>query len=100
MSHKFHTIKVNYNPKLLEQEAIFRIYNHRCIMCGHFASEINEIDGRARNKDNIKNRKNRVPLCPPCHREFHHNGVTPEKIKDMKERRVEFLLMLGKESEI
>lgn len=89
--------KTYFNHDFEEREKIYKIFGHRCIMCNHLASEINEIHPRGRSKDNIKDQKNRVPLCHSCHEKFHSGGVTEEKIKEMKEKRVEFLIAIGKE---
>jgi hypothetical protein len=75
---------------------IYWLFKNRCIMCTKPATEINEIIPRSRSKDSILDWRNRVTLCQSCHREFHQNGVTDEKIYAMKHKRREFLTSMGR----
>lgn len=75
---------------------IWWLYKRRCIMCMQDATEINEIEPRSRGKGNIFDWKNRVTLCRSCHNEFHADGVTDYKIKNMKYERRQFLISIGR----
>lgn len=76
---------------------IWWVFRRRCVMCSKPATEINEIIPRGRSKKSLLDWKNRVTLCHLCHVEFHHNGVTDAKIKDMQEKRIQALKRLGRE---
>jgi hypothetical protein len=76
---------------------IFWLFRYRCIMCHKPATEINEINPRGRSKKNLFDWKNRVTLCGDCHREYHHHGVTNQKITEMQVKRNQFLLDFGRE---
>ena len=75
---------------------IWWLYKRRFIMCKKGASEINEIIPRSRSKSSITDWTNRVTLCQSCHREFHADGVTDFKIKDMQYERRQFLIDIGR----
>lgn len=75
---------------------IWWLFHRKCVMCKYPATEINEIIPRGRTKKAILDWTNRVTLCQKCHDDFHHNGVTAKKIKEMQEKRVEFLLSSGR----
>lgn len=75
---------------------IWWLFRYRCIMCHKSATEVNEIEPRGRSKKNLFNWENRVTLCSECHREFHHHGVTKEKIENMKQKRQEFLVTFNR----
>lgn len=76
---------------------IWWVFRRRCVMCSKPSTEINEIVPRGRSKKSLLDWKNRVTLCRTCHDEFHYNGVTDAKIKDMQERRIQALKRLGRE---
>lgn len=75
---------------------IYWLFNHRCIMCKKYGTEINEITPRSRSKDALNDYRNRVPLCSSCHRDFHKDGVTTEKQRIMRMQREIFLIALGR----
>ena len=75
---------------------IWWLFKHRCIMCSQTGHEINEINPRGRSKFAILDWRNRVILCVGCHREFHRNGVTDKKQEEMRVRRAEFLVSVGR----
>ena len=75
---------------------IWWLFKRMCIMCHHPATEINEIIPRSRSKESILIWSNRVTLCQLCHREFHADGVTDTKIKDMVRKRRQFLIDIGR----
>ena len=76
---------------------IWWVFKHKCVMCKKPATEINEIVPRSRSKKSIKTWQNRVTLCRDCHTQFHHKGVTLEKIENMQKARKEFLMSMGRE---
>ena len=80
-----------------EDYFIYWLFGYRCLECKRPASEINEILPRGRSKKNILDYRNRVTLCSECHRNFHHNGVTPDKISAMQETRKQFLVSTNRE---
>jgi len=75
---------------------IWWLFRRRCIMCNRPATEINEIIPRSRSIFSITDWKNRVTLCQECHREFHKDGVTDFKIKNMQYERRRFLINTGR----
>lgn len=79
---------------------VFWVFKSRCIICKKPATEINEIVLRSRSKSAVTNWKNRVPLCTKCHEEYHHDGVTDEKMNNMREKRKEYLIAIGREDYI
>jgi phage baseplate assembly protein W len=66
-------------------------------MCQQPASEINEIVMRSRSKKAVMDWKNRVTLCREDHRKYHDGGVTDAKIVEMRLKRSEFLVMIGRD---
>ena len=78
-------------------EFVFWLFKHRCVMCRKQATEINEIEMRSRSKLSVSNWKNRVPLCKECHEAYHHDGVTDEKMIEMREKRKEYLIAIDRE---
>ena len=75
---------------------IWWLFRRLCIMCTHSATEINEIIPRSRSKFSIMDWENRVTLCQNCHRDFHKDGVTDFKIKNMQYKRRRFLISTGR----
>lgn len=73
------------------------LYRYRCAKCRKPGTEVNEIIPRSRSRYSVLNWKNRVLLCSMCHHEFHHNGVTNEKIKSIKDVQKEYLMSVGRE---
>lgn len=80
-----------------DREAIFWLFNDRCVDCKQKAEEVNEIVPRARSKHATEDWRNQVTLCHFCHVEFHRNGVTDDKIARLIEKRKEFLIAMGRE---
>jgi len=81
----------------LTDEQVWAIFNHRCIVCFEYATDLNHIIPRSRGKTHKYNWRNKVPLCKKHHDAFHHKGVTAEKIIYMQDRRIEVLHMLGRQ---
>lgn len=76
---------------------IYFLFRYRCMVCREAKNlEINEIILRSRSKSAIMDWRNRVVLCRIHHEEFHHNGVTAEKVKKMQEQRKEYLKSIGR----
>ena len=73
------------------------LFRYRCMICKTSKqTEINEIIPRGRSKKSIMDWRNRVVLCRTHHEEFHHGGVTNDKIKDMQEKRKEYLISIDR----
>lgn len=73
------------------------LFRYRCMICRtRNQTEINEIVPRGRSKKSIFDWKNRVVLCRTHHEEFHHNGVTNDKIKKMQEQRKAYLMSIDR----
>jgi uncharacterized protein YlaI len=76
---------------------IFWLFRHRCVVCRHVGSEINEVIPRSRSKKSIQNWENRVLMCRECHREYHKHGVNSVTIEALQTKRHEFLMANGRE---
>jgi 5-methylcytosine-specific restriction endonuclease McrA len=84
--------------KWVSMEAFIHwLFNGRCLVCKKSGAEINEIVPRSRSKASIKDWKNRVLMCNDCHTQYHHDGVSIEKLKLLQVTRREFLKSCGKE---
>lgn len=80
------------------REFIVWLFRGRCVICNHPGGEVNEIIPRSRSKNSVKNWKNKVLMCREHHEEYHNKGVGPKAIKDLQERRLVFLVAIGRES--
>ena len=78
---------------------ILWLFNHRCIglddPCYKFTNEINEIEPRSSGDDAME-WKNRITLCHAHHMEYHANGVSEEVKNRIRERRTEYLEVIGR----
>ncbi len=92
----FEDVSKEFVQPIPDDYFIWWLFRRRCVMCSKSATEINEIVPRGRSKKSILDWRNRVTLCRSCHDEFHHNGVTAEKIKVMQEKRNYVLLATGR----
>lgn len=90
----------NYCELYNSRDAVMWLYHDRCVDCGEQATEVNEIIPRARTKQAILDYHNQVALCHKHHAEYHQNGVTDEKIAEMRRMREEFLIACGREDYI
>lgn len=90
-------IKKEITAPVPDDYFIWFLFKHKCVMCKHPATEINEIIPRSRSKKSILDWRNRVTLCRNCHMIYHLAGVTQKKIEIMKETRKEFLIAIGRE---
>jgi 5-methylcytosine-specific restriction endonuclease McrA len=77
-------------------EFIWWLFRNRCLVCGHLASEINEIIPRSRGPESLSDWKNRVTMCREDHNEYHRHGVSEDAIKKLQEQRIEFLIAIGR----
>lgn len=93
----FHPVEKEFIAPNNSDYFIWWLFKYKCIMCRRPATEINEINLRSRSKKNILDWRNRVTLCQGCHRAFHHNGVTEQKIIEMQKKRREFLVSIGRD---
>jgi hypothetical protein len=76
---------------------IFWLFRYRCMICKQSRElEINEIVLRSRSKSAIMDWRNRVVMCRKDHTEYHHNGVSAEKVKKMQEQRKEYLISIDR----
>jgi len=75
------------------------LFRFRCVgldePCHKPATEINEIVPRSASPDAMY-WKNRVTLCQEHHREYHDKGVSDEAIRNLQERRYEYLEAIGR----
>ena len=92
----FEELEKEFIEPVADDYFIWWLFRRRCVMCSKPATEINEIVPRGRSRKSVKDWTNRVTLCRTCHDEFHHNGVTAKKIKEMQEKRKVFLLASGR----
>jgi hypothetical protein len=72
------------------------LFNGRCVVCKKSGSEINEIVPRSRSRQSIKDWRNRVLMCHECHVEYHKNGVSIDRMLDLRDIRKKFLISVGK----
>lgn len=73
------------------------LFRYRCAECKKSGQEVNEIIPRSRSKFAILDWRNRVLLCSECHRNYHHDGVTNDKMVRMQKIRTDFLKSFGRE---
>lgn len=90
----------NYRELYNSHDAVMWLFHNRCVVCGEKATEVNEIIPRARTKEAIDDYHNQVALCHKDHMEYHRNGVTEEKMKEMRLARETFLIACGREDYI
>ena len=76
---------------------IWWLFRSRCVSCRKPATEINEILPRSRSKKSIITWDNRVTMCAECHREYHRKGVNNGAVDELKQKRYDFLISMGRE---
>lgn len=77
-------------------EAFIRwLFRDRCIICWAQAEVIHEIEPRSSGQDSM-NWKNRITLCDNHHKDIHHAGVGDKVIERLKNLRMMFLIMVGR----
>ena len=67
------------------------------MVCNGAGNDVNEIIPRARGKASL-DWKNKVLMCRKCHSEFHSHGVSKKVIREMQEKRIQFLSAMGREA--
>lgn len=92
----FHPVEKEFVMPVADDYFIFWLFKYKCVQCKRPANEINEITPRARSKKSILDWRNRVPLCRECHDKFHRTGVTELKIQELRIKRNEFLIAMGR----
>lgn len=75
---------------------IYWLFHYKCVVCKCPATEINEIIPRSRSKDSVNEWRNRVPMCRECHRKYHDKGVNGVTIRELQDKRTEFLMSFGR----
>lgn len=83
-----------YIEPIPDPSFIYWLFRYRCANCWVKTQglSIHEIVPRSRSKKSVMIWQNRVPMCQECHDDYHRTGVTDEKIKRLKKRRLDFLL--------
>lgn len=78
------------------REFIVWLFRGRCLICYRSGTDVNEILPRARGQDSLA-WQNKVLMCHEHHMAYHDNGVSPQAVLKMQERRSEFLIAIGRE---
>lgn len=83
-----------------EDDFIHWLFNGRCVgidkPCHKLARDVSHIIPRS-SGESSKGWKNKVLHCVDCHNEYHRNGTSDEAIKNLQERRIEYLEAIGRE---
>ena len=74
---------------------IMKLFRGRCVACMSPATQIHELVTRARTKQAITMKQNRVPLCNHDHDFAHHGGYTGTKEEFLRAKAIERLIMFG-----
>ena len=90
-SEKYHSLE-KFNS--VEQFLVW-LFRGRCVICGEPYNVIHEINPRSSGQESMEWR-NRITLCNDCHTEIHNKGTGEEQIRELQERRIEFLEMIGR----
>jgi 5-methylcytosine-specific restriction endonuclease McrA len=77
----------------LDDQRIMKLFRGRCVACMSPAVEVHELITRARSKEAITMKQNRVPLCRSCHRRTHFDGYTGSKEEFLRNKAIERLIM-------
>lgn len=78
------------------REFIVWLFRGRCVICYRPGTEVNEIIPRSRGEASLR-WQNKVYMCSHDHQEYHLHGVSPEAILDLQEKRLKFLIAMGRE---
>lgn len=78
------------------REFIVQLFKGRCCICYNQGTEVNEIIPRSRGKDSLR-WQNKVLMCHKHHEDFHLHGVSPEAIQNLQEKRIKYLIAIGRE---
>jgi len=80
-------------------EFILWLFRYRCIICNREAQVIHEIIPRSSGKEAM-DWKNKVTLCNEHHTTgkdaVHKKGISDDVIRELQEKRIEFLKMIGR----
>lgn len=87
------------SPDRIVRQMIEWLFHSRCIICREPYDDVNEMVPRSREK-NALDWRNRVTLCRKHHEEYHHTGVTGEKLGAMMTARSDFLRSVGRDAYI
>jgi len=100
------------NPRLPESDSDFEtilwIFRYQCVgLDGYrdrcdspiFMLEPSHIEPKSRGEQ-AKVWTNVVPQCKYCHSEYHRRGITDDAIRELKERRAQFLEDMGRDEYI
>lgn len=71
---------------------IFTLFRGRCVGCLGVGTQIHELITRARTKNALTIKNNRVPVCRSCHDRAHFNGYTEDKQTFLTNRAIELLI--------
>lgn len=71
---------------------IFTLFRGRCVSCFGTGTEVHELITRARSKQALTLKNNRVPLCRGCHHKVHDNGYTDVDEDFLRNRAIELLI--------
>lgn len=71
---------------------IMKLFRGRCVGCYGTAEQVHELITRARTKNALTIKNNRVPLCRSCHDRAHFNGYTEDKQTYLTNRAIELLI--------
>ena len=71
---------------------IFTLFRGRCVGCFGTATQIHELITRARTKNALLLKNNRVPVCRSCHERAHFDGYTEDKQTFLKNRAIDLLI--------
>lgn len=75
-----------------DDKRIMKLFRGRCVGCFGTASEVHELITRARSKQALTLKNNRVTVCPFCHRKAHDNGYTDVDEDFLRNRAIELLI--------
>lgn len=79
------------------REFIVQLFRGRCLICYRLGTDVNEIVPKSRGSDSLK-WQNKVLMCRQDHDKYHQHGVSEQAIKDLQEKRIEYLIAIGREA--
>ena len=78
------------------REFIVQLFRGRCLICFRPGTDVNEIIPRSRGGDSLR-WQNKVLMCHSDHDKYHQHGVNEQAIEQLQERRIEYLIAIGRE---
>lgn len=87
-------LRLSTRPEKPEDREIWDLFRGRCVVCGHPAKAIHEIDFRSSGREAMRP-ENRVTLCV-YHHLWAHQGDKYDKANRLREDREKFLKFRGK----